>query len=416
MATFFSAIRSALAALLKAILSGLTAFIDGLLHPLRWPGTLWRWGRVLWVCRIAVVSGVGGGLLLAATPQARDCFSDLGLSAWQWALFLALTFAWAWIVHASARRALLADDWVPDAHCGGLSDPQRNVLRNAYAAPALVVPRLLGFSVLGFVFVALYRARANLSTATGGLTEAAEAVWQIDQLIVAMIGVTVIYLLWVWMRRIARQRIVGGPGATPVEPTLLTGVLPFPLSWRATPHGFIAPVLTRIEIALSLIGIGITFFFIYSFMFPHDSADMLPRVLVVPVLFGGFVLILSEVAMWSMRLRTPFLLLLTLLSGVFLFFADHFHDVRFVDAAGPASPMRGGNPQIHFSDAVERWRHINEDCNPDAADPKQKCPRPILIAGAGGASRAAFMTATVVGALIDLGRADEKTYGNVRNR
>src|SRR5216683_8420670 len=165
---------------------------------------VWRWGRVLWVCRVPVVSALGGGLLLAATPQARDCFSDLGLSAWQWALFLALTFAWAWIVHASARRALLADDWVPDAHCGGLSEPQRISLRNAYAAPALVVPRLLGFSVLGFVLVALYRAHDNLITAAGGLTEADEAVTQIQWLTLAMIGVTVVYLFWVWTRRSAR--------------------------------------------------------------------------------------------------------------------------------------------------------------------------------------------------------------------
>src|SRR5882762_2430045 len=55
---------------------------------------VWRWGRVLWVCRVPVVSALGGGLLLAATPQARDCFSDLGLAIWQWGLFLALTFAW----------------------------------------------------------------------------------------------------------------------------------------------------------------------------------------------------------------------------------------------------------------------------------------------------------------------------------
>ena len=89
-------------------------------------GVVWRWGRVLWVCRVPVVSALGGGLLLAATPQARDCFSDLGLAIWQWGLFLALTFAWAWIVHASARRALLADDWVPEAHCAnGLSPIQR---------------------------------------------------------------------------------------------------------------------------------------------------------------------------------------------------------------------------------------------------------------------------------------------------
>jgi len=414
-ATFFSAIRWALAALLKEIGSAFMAFVVWLAHPPRWPGTVWRWGRVLWVCRVPAVSAVGGGLLLAATPQARDCFSDLGLSAWQWALFLALTFMWAWVVHASARRALLADDWVPEAHCQGLSDTQRDALRKEYAGPALSVPRLLGLSVLAFVLIALWRAHTNLSGATGGLMEADEAVRQIQGLTWAVIGVTVTYLVWVWTRRITRKAI-GAPAAAGVEPALLMGVLPVPLSWwLPNPLATTAPILRQIEFILAVIGVFITAVSIYSFVSPHEIADKLPRVLIVPVLFGGFVLALGEVAMWSMRLRTPFLLLLVLLAGGFLFFAEHFHDVRFVNAAGPASPMRGATPQIHFADAVGRWRHANRDCNPQAANLGQKCPRPILIAGAGGASRAAFMTATVVGALFDLGSEPEK-YGNVRNR
>ncbi len=390
---------------------------------------VWKWGRVLWVCRVPFVSALGGGLLLAATPQARDCFSDLGLEIWQWALFLALTFAWAWIVHASARRALLADDWVPEAHCAnGLSPIQRKNLRDEFEWPAIMVPRLLGLLVLAFVLVALYRARDNLTGASISLAEADEAVRQIEWLAGATVGVIVLYVAWTWRRRDVRKRMGGvhgaagpAPAAPAAEPALLMGVLPTPLSWwRSNPEAVAAPLVKSVEIALTILGVIITLFFIYAFVSPHDGADMLPRVLVVPVLFGGFVLALGEVAMWSMRWRTPLLLLVVLLSCVFLFGAEHYHDIRFVDAfvdaKAPPSPMRGASPQIHFDEAVARWRRVNNDCDPDAAADRNKCPRPILIAGAGGASRAAFMTATVVGALIDLGNDRPDTYGNVRNR
>jgi hypothetical protein len=396
---------------------------------------VWKWGRVLWVCRVPFVSAFGGGLLLAATPQARDCFSDLGLENWQWAIFLSFTLIWAWIVHASARRALLADDWVPEAQCpGGLSQDRRNALRTEFELPAIWVPRLLGLSVPVFVLFALWRARDNLTGATIALSEADDAVWQIDWLIGWTVVVILLYLTWIAVRRPLRGRMAAAlaavegapaaPAAGPAaEPALLMGELPVPLSWRLShlPARLVAaPGFTIVEILLTLVGIAITLFFIFAFVSPQAGADLLPRVLVVPVLFGGFVLALGEVAMWSMRLRTPLLLLVVLLSCVFLFGAEHYHDIRFVDAfvdaKAPPSPMRGASPQIHFDEAVARWRRVNSDCDPDAAADRNKCPRPILIAGAGGASRAAFMTATVVGALIDLGNDRPDTYGNVRNR
>ena len=86
---------------------------------------IWRNCRVLWTCRISVLSSIGGGLFIAATPQTRDLFADLGLS-WKWALFFLFAFGWAWIVHWAARHALRMDDWVPDAHIpGGMSAQRR---------------------------------------------------------------------------------------------------------------------------------------------------------------------------------------------------------------------------------------------------------------------------------------------------
>jgi hypothetical protein len=102
-----------------------------LMNPQCWAGTLWRWGRVFWVCRVPAISALAGGFLLAGTAQARDLFADLGLQWWQWGLFFVCLLGWVTIVHASARRAVLSDHWVPDAHCpGGLSASRRVALRS----------------------------------------------------------------------------------------------------------------------------------------------------------------------------------------------------------------------------------------------------------------------------------------------
>ena len=51
---------------------------------------------------------------------------------------------------------------------------------------------------------------------------------------------------------------------------------------------------------------------------------------------------------------------------------------------------------MKLNDAVNLWMDEN-GCKPDPA----KCPRPIIVAGAGGASRAGFFTASVIGHLMD---------------
>jgi hypothetical protein len=129
---------------------------------------------------------------------------------------------------------------------------------------------------------------------------------------------------------------------------------------------------------------------------------------------AGLVLLLGEVAAWSHRVRTPLLLLLIGLAGGFLYFIDRFHDVRWTGAPARASAAMGEQQHVPLAEAVRRWKLANE-CLPEHRRP---CPRPIVIAEAGGATRAAFLTATVVGALIDLGQDPAKAavYGEVHKR
>src|SRR5262249_54744579 len=52
--------------------------------------------------------------------------------------------------------------------------------------------------------------------------------------------------------------------------------------------------------------------------------------------------------------------------------------------------------QIGIADAVEHWKIAN-----GCAKSPEKCPSPIIVASAGGASRAAFMTRPTLGLLLD---------------
>ncbi|MPZ56438.1 MAG: hypothetical protein GEU91_08045 [Rhizobiales bacterium] len=374
----------------------------------------WRWARVLWVSRIAAISALGGGALLAGTAQARDLFADLGLSTLQWGLFFLLLFTWALIVHASARRALLNDDWVADAHCpGALGDLRRAELRALYHDPALLIPRLLGLAVFGWVVLAIHRAHANLEAAKAGLVEAAEAVRLADRLWIATIATAAVYLLAVWGRRPLRARLLTAAGqAGGEEPILLASLLPVPLR----PAFFQFDDLRDVwRLILASLAVAVTTAFVLAISAPHAVSETLPRVMMAPLLFGGIVLALGEIAMWSHRKNTPFLLALVLISAALLLFVDGYHDVRTLKPDGVAvSPATGETRQIGLSEAVSRWRIAN-DCSTESG---RTCPRPILIAGSGGASRAAFLTATVVGALIDVGTdtVGRAQYDNVRNR
>ena len=368
---------------------------------LHWLGCgVWRSARVLWVCRVPFVSVFGGGALLAATPQARDFFADLGIDWWQWGILFGLVFLWAWIAHAAARRALQYDDWVPEAHAaGGLTAERRSELQAEFYWPALIIPRAIGVSAFLFIGWAICRTRRNVMDAIA-LPEASRAAELSLWLLISAIVVTAAYAAVVlsWRRR--NQDV-------PVAAILLTGAAPIFASKAAMKE--LIPA-TKADWLLDIGRVVILGFLGWTIIDPHAVGDLLPRLFFAPILFAGIVLVLGEFAAWSHRLRTPLLLVLAAVGGVLLYYVDQFHDVYWVSARQPVVQTR----QLDMPTAVARWRQVNK-CEEGSG---KECPRPILIAGAGGASRAAFLTATVVGALMDLDQNPENVarYGEIRNR
>jgi hypothetical protein len=114
-------------------------------------------------------------------------------------------------------------------------------------------------------------------------------------------------------------------------------------------------------------------------------AQMLPVLLGLPV---AFVTYLSD---WSVRFRAPLIIAAILLVALGTSLIGDTNDVRTVSGA-PARPS--------LKQSIERWAEVNE-CDLRAAEGPRKCPPPIIVTAAGGASRASFFVAGLVGKLLD---------------
>jgi len=362
---------------------------------------VWRWLRVIWVCRVPALSAVGGGALLSLVPQARDLFADTGFGFFSWFWFFVFLLIWAWVVHIMARRALQFDEWTPAAHArGGLSDDDRARLRKEFERPAILVPRLLGFSVFLFVALALCITWLNLLPATG-LRQAAVAAARMPYLLGATVVTGAIYLVAVIGRRGLSNmlgRVQDPPLLARAQSMLLLLANPVK-NW---------PILKQIfslktNAFLGLLGAGIIAAFIVAVVSPAFLSDWVPRALFLPLLLGGGLLLFGEIASLSHRWQAPLLLLFVLTGGILGFLLEHYNDVRWI--AGPPRTAGAAPQQAAIGEAIAAWKAAN--CRQAPCE-----VRPIVIAGAGGASRAGFFTATVVGALMDAGGKP----GEVRNR
>ncbi|XYD11820.1 hypothetical protein R1A27_32085 (plasmid) [Methylobacterium sp. NMS12] len=125
---------------------------------------------------------------------------------------------------------------------------------------------------------------------------------------------------------------------------------------------------------------------------PLHLSEILPRaifvvaMLALPISLSSFISTLSH--LWRVPLVLLSFAILIVLSGM----AERFHDLRTVEGMH-------GLAQTGLLEAVASWRAAN--CPEEAHDGKSCQARPVIVASAGGASRAAFFTATVVGEILD---------------
>ncbi len=122
------------------------------------------------------------------------------------------------------------------------------------------------------------------------------------------------------------------------------------------------------------------------------------------IVFGAWIPFATILALLSNRYQFPIIAgLVIIVVGLTLFVGDG-HDLRLTTIS---HTHRSDLRPIAFSHAVKEWKISSgwdsNGCEPLAANAPAlaSCPRPIVIAGEGGGSRAAFFLASVLGVLED---------------
>jgi hypothetical protein len=347
---------------------------------------------VLWVCRASAGSAILALALFAVAPPARDLFAELASGPLYWAIFLLLVFGWALIVHYSARKALEQQAWAAPGLRLPLRAREREELQDRFAVSGTWVPRLLGLLCFAAVALGIHGAKET-SERLGGQAKADAP--GLDELLIATAAVAALYLVYVIIRRV---------GTIPLSVSLKGD--PNAIAAEQNPFWFVSPAALRRRrdvrqgrvradlIAFALVGVTLLCFMAAA-VFPVALSYFVPRAWFVPVMLALPLFAVSYLTALSHYIRFPVLILAALVLGWLAVLAPHFHDARVATRAAGAVAR-----QISLDDALGQWRR--QACE---AEPGDNCGRrPIILALAGGASRASFFSATVVGNLIDLTR------------
>jgi hypothetical protein len=354
----------------------------------RWDCFL-HFALVLWVARVPLATTVIGLLLLGATPQAQDLFVEFAhpplLSRalfMLWFIFI-LTALWAMPTHYAARMLLDTDQRVQKS----LAEERDAQHAACLDHSSICVPRVLG--VLTFAAVEFAILRSWMNRPTLDETEVTRAVgWALIEMALLVVVGTALYLLWVFKRHCLKP--------------------PSPLIWLNKKlerfWRFISPGHVQGEGAeeardvgrLILLVIFIIFVGIFCFGADHVGT-IFPRALAIPFILGGWLPFLSWLSGMGRQIRAPLIVgLFTLIVLVALVIGDN-HSVRLIGADNVAGASIDKKP-IPLQDAVLQWMKENK-CEPQGDDDNRvtNCPRPIVVAAAGGASRAGFFMASVIG-------------------
>lgn len=372
---------------------------------------------VLWVLRVPLISVGLGLLLMLGVTQAQDTLVDIAMSgaplakpAWFcgdifW-LATAAFFLWAMPVHYAGRLLLETDT--------GLARVRRERDRAAAGGCDLFTYGLLRWAprVLGAVtFVALacgaLAAIANLPTLED-VQVAVAARQQLQLIAVVMLVCVPIFIGYT----VARSRLVrAGPLAAfdAALGRLLAGAFRwFRVAPRAgDPNGDLFATGRLILVLYGLLVIAVLI------ADPLRLAQGMRLALAVPLILGGWVPLGAYLSSLGRRWHAPLLSGLAAASVLGAFLFDH-HTVRAAreadqdvvqqatqgkaadSAAAPANVEAKAGPRPTLDVALKQWMTAN-GCDGAPAN----CPRPILVAAAGGASRAGFFTASVIGHFMD---------------
>jgi predicted acylesterase/phospholipase RssA len=359
----------------------------------------------VWVARAPFGVVLVGFLLLGAAPQAQDLLIPLVDSPWyKVLLYFALHFLfWAMPVHYSAR-IVIADDARLYEYGVKHPSPYFDWLEQW-------IPRLLGAVTFLALLMSAYRANSNLPKlpnphdqgVTDSLTHSLHyfMVWCLVGLVLFLIYAHYRADLarWIGGRWVAKLAALGRP---------LLNLLDIGRQNSAKQLGLVASPGNEFG-QLLLIVILILFVFILS-LTPNQVARWLPGAYSVSLMLGGWLPILTYLSAIGRRLRAPLIVLtFTVISLITDVVGDN-HDVRLMQSSAASTPLP-------LDKVVDTWMAANQ-CARDPNNPNDAkvCPRPVIVAASGGASRAGFFTASVLGEMLDKASSHGLDATALRNR
>ena len=364
-----------------------------------WRGRLKRWSKclawfwqkcldfalVLWIVRVPLCAVVIGGLVLDYTVQAQDVLTEFSDHRGRMVFFLLLlTFVWAAPTHYTAR--LLLD-----------TDSRFRAYAETHGSPFLTwaetwVPRMLGLAPYGVVLFASGRSVWNLPEIddAGLIWGVKKALYFFDFLVVVAGIVFLAYM-------VTRHELVKADSVKRVEEKL--GFVNRVLQWFGLGGDGRISARGQYRIHPGLGPLVLFFVFLVSALIislgGNRAAALFPRALILPIIFGGWLPLLTFLSGWGRQLRAPLIVGSALVIAVLsLLFGDN-HSIRRVDANALAK-RSVDTSTMKLNRALDLWMKKN-----DCAGKPSSCPRPVIIVGAGGASRAGFFTASVIGRLLD---------------
>jgi hypothetical protein len=375
---------------------------------------------VLWVVRVPLSTTVLGLLLLGLAPQAQDLFVEFTLKAPIPLLpflfvspgltiffLLVLIGVWAMPTHYAARMLVDTDERLGDLLAAEghlkqkkrqseqLSDEER---RKPLCLEGSVVhvPRLLGeltFVAVLFAILRSYQNLPSLDPSEGVTTAVKDALIEMAVLIVLCAIAFVIYV---------RNRPKNAD--VPILRWLKHLNKKMACFWRAISPGRSDDEEDEASRDIGRFILSLLFIvFLGIFCFGADSAGRwFPRAMAVPFILGGWLPFLSYLSGFGRQWRAPLLIGAFAMSAALALVLGDNHSVRLIDADKTAGRHVDLTP-IPLQDGVHLWMSENgclptED-NQASTNTTQPapCPRPIIFAAAGGASRAGFFMASIIG-------------------
>ena len=343
-------------------------------------------GLTLWVLRGPVVAVATGAAILWFVPQAQDLLVEPVMDGCWPALLLAtgVLFAWAIPTHYAARLLVATDARYVSTCC----------FRGCLARWS---PRLLAMLIFVILIGAAFRARGNIPDLNGADIAISDKAKNGLLWLAAGFAVLMVVFLAYAMKR---EALANWPPVRAFESFAQA-------TWKKVPNWLRMPFSLNPAQAVSASALGPLLLLVlfgalavWPIFRPYDFAAAFPRAAAVPFVLGGWIPLLALLSGLGRRYRVPFITLIIVLLLVLPVLLGSSYRVEPVNASHQARVVRGDKAdpvdtqRLTLKKAIELWKERNP-CDNDG------CPRPIIVAASGGASRAGFFTASVIGQMLD---------------